>query len=344
MLYGDDTAIAVGSTDDEFKLRSGMEFSLQSRWTASMVKEDGKRLVNAFHVSADVFDNGVSRLMLWWKSLWVGVIAAGIGALCGALIMSRFRTELIPTESTGTAQENGRLICDWLANRKGESIILASLSKGGTDVRMAMLQSGANDRFRNVIGWINVGGILYGSPMASWILNRSIQTITYRILFRWFRLRFQFRTSLERRNGGDLDVDLIGMTVITGTAPRGYELSAHFRQKGIRVVLGGPHVTLVPEDAQPHADSIVVGYAEEEWPRLLRDYIAGTLHPRYTQSPNLDLAGYPRPRRSVLPPAPLSDVACFRGDARVCPQLLVLCRAKCMGTQTVSKACRRDHR
>lgn len=91
MLYGDDTAIAVGSTDDEFKLRSGMEFSLQSRWTASMVKEDGKWLVNAFHVSADVFDNGVSRLMLWWRSLWVGVIAAGIGALCGALIMSRFR-------------------------------------------------------------------------------------------------------------------------------------------------------------------------------------------------------------------------------------------------------------
>lgn len=90
-LYGGDTAIAVGSMDDEFKLRSGMEFSLHSRWTASMVKEDGKWLVNAFHVSADVFDNGVSRLMLWWRSVWVGVIAAGVGALCGALIMARVR-------------------------------------------------------------------------------------------------------------------------------------------------------------------------------------------------------------------------------------------------------------
>jgi len=99
----------------------------------------------------------------------------------------------------------------------------------------------------------------------------------------------------------DLEADLVGMTVITGTAPRAYELSEHFRLRKIPVVLGGPHVTLVPDDAQPHADSIVVGYAEEEWPRLLRDFAANRLQPRYTQSPALKLAGYPLPDRSVLP-------------------------------------------
>jgi radical SAM superfamily enzyme YgiQ (UPF0313 family) len=99
----------------------------------------------------------------------------------------------------------------------------------------------------------------------------------------------------------NLTADLIGMTVITGTAVRAYELSRNFRQRGIPVVLGGPHVTLVPDDAQPHADSIVVGYAEEEWPRLLRDFVAGGLQPRYTQSPQLNLAGFPLPDRSVLP-------------------------------------------
>src|SRR5688500_13372314 len=46
----------------------------------------------------------------------------------------------------------------------------------------------------------------------------------------------------------DLDVDMIGITVITGTAPRAYELAAHFRARGKTVVLGGPHVTLIPED------------------------------------------------------------------------------------------------
>lgn len=97
------------------------------------------------------------------------------------------------------------------------------------------------------------------------------------------------------------DADLVGMTVITGTAMRAYELSAHFRARGIPVVLGGPHVTLVPEDAQPHADAIVVGYAEEAWPQLLRDFAAGRLQPRYDQRPGLSLANLPFPRRDLLP-------------------------------------------
>jgi radical SAM superfamily enzyme YgiQ (UPF0313 family) len=98
-----------------------------------------------------------------------------------------------------------------------------------------------------------------------------------------------------------IDADLIGLTVITGTAPRAYELSDRFRADGITVVLGGPHVTLIPEDAQPHADAIVVGYAEDTWPKLLRDYARGQLQPRYDQSPALDLADRPFARRDLLP-------------------------------------------
>ncbi len=99
----------------------------------------------------------------------------------------------------------------------------------------------------------------------------------------------------------DLEVDLVGLTVITGTAVRAYELADHFRSRGIKVVLGGPHVTLIPEDASPHADAIVVGYAEDSWPRLLRDLIRGELESRYDQSPDLDLADRPFARRELLP-------------------------------------------
>ena len=99
----------------------------------------------------------------------------------------------------------------------------------------------------------------------------------------------------------DLDVDLVGLTVITGTANRAYELANHFRARGITVVLGGPHVTLIPDDAAPHADAIVVGYAEDTWPQLLRDHLAGALQPRYTMAPGLDLAGRPFARRDLLP-------------------------------------------
>jgi radical SAM superfamily enzyme YgiQ (UPF0313 family) len=102
----------------------------------------------------------------------------------------------------------------------------------------------------------------------------------------------------------DLDADIVGMTVITGTACRAYELAGRFRSRGIAVVLGGPHITLIPEDAEPHADAVVVGYAEETWPELLRDFAGGgvkALRKRYVQSPNLKLEGLPFPRRDLLP-------------------------------------------
>lgn len=98
----------------------------------------------------------------------------------------------------------------------------------------------------------------------------------------------------------DLDVDLVGITVITGSAPRAYTFAKHYRSKGIPVVLGGPHVTLVPDDAAPHADAIVTGYAEDTWPQLLRDFVAGHLQPQYNQNPDLSLAGRPIPRRDLL--------------------------------------------
>jgi radical SAM superfamily enzyme YgiQ (UPF0313 family) len=99
----------------------------------------------------------------------------------------------------------------------------------------------------------------------------------------------------------DLDVDLVGLTVITGTAMRAYQLADHFRKRGITVALGGPHVTLIPDDAGPHADAVVVGYAEDSWPQLLRDFKHGHLQPRYDQAPDLSLADRPYPRRDLLP-------------------------------------------
>lgn len=98
-----------------------------------------------------------------------------------------------------------------------------------------------------------------------------------------------------------LAADLVGLTVITGTAPRAYELADAFRARGITVVLGGPHVTLMPDEAQRHADAVVVGYAEDTWPQLLREFSAGTLQRRYAQAPGLSLAGRPFARRDLLP-------------------------------------------
>src|SRR5213083_3211168 len=78
-----------------------------------------------------------------------------------------------------------------------------------------------------------------------------------------------------------LDADIIGMTVITGTSKRAYELARAYRAQGKTVVLGGPHVTLVPDEAATHADAIMVGYAEDTWPELLRDFAGGEMKREY---------------------------------------------------------------
>ena len=98
----------------------------------------------------------------------------------------------------------------------------------------------------------------------------------------------------------DLDADLVGMTVITGSSLRAYELSAHYCRRGIKVVLGGPHVTLMPDEAAQHADAICTGYADRAWPELLRDFSRGAMKPRYVQAPDLDLAGLPFARRELF--------------------------------------------
>jgi hypothetical protein len=99
----------------------------------------------------------------------------------------------------------------------------------------------------------------------------------------------------------DLDADLVGISAITGTAPRAYEIADDFRSQDVPVVLGGVHPTLRPEEAMAHADSVVTGYAEETWPQLLHDFMNGGMQRRYDQDPDLDLSSSPRPRRDLLP-------------------------------------------
>jgi radical SAM superfamily enzyme YgiQ (UPF0313 family) len=96
------------------------------------------------------------------------------------------------------------------------------------------------------------------------------------------------------------EADLVGLTFMSHQAPRAYQLAAGFRSRGIPVVMGGFHATLAPDECQEHADALVLGEAEEAWPRLLRDFQAGNMETRY-QSPKLsDLKNLPVPRYDLL--------------------------------------------
>jgi radical SAM superfamily enzyme YgiQ (UPF0313 family) len=83
-------------------------------------------------------------------------------------------------------------------------------------------------------------------------------------------------------------------------AERAYELAAAFRRRGVPVVLGGFHVSLAPEEALEHADSIVFGEAEGAWPELVQDAEAGKLKRVYQAAQPSDLQGLPPPRYDLL--------------------------------------------
>lgn len=115
----------------------------------------------------------------------------------------------------------------------------------------------------------------------------------------------------------NLEADIVAMTVITGSAMRAYELAALYRQQGKTVVLGGPHITLMPEEAKEHADAVVLGYAEESWPRLLRDFTKGCLKAVYRMEDGFNLnkdENLPFPRRDLLKKKAYSTIHTFEAS------------------------------
>lgn len=78
--------------------------------------------------------------------------------------------ELIPLASTGTLAENSQAILKWLAENRGKKIILISVCKGGADVKFALGSTNGQERFDDVLAWVNICGTLNGSPVAELLL------------------------------------------------------------------------------------------------------------------------------------------------------------------------------
>ncbi|MCU0693012.1 MAG: cobalamin-dependent protein [Polyangiaceae bacterium] len=79
----------------------------------------------------------------------------------------------------------------------------------------------------------------------------------------------------------DAPTDLVALSVCTFSAKRAYEIAARYRARGVPVVMGGFHPTLMPDEAAEHADVVAIGDAEGAWPDILTDFARGTLKPRY---------------------------------------------------------------
>lgn len=98
------------------------------------------------------------------------------------------------------------------------------------------------------------------------------------------------------------DVDLVGLSLMTARATRGYQIADEYRKRGVPVVFGGSHPTLVPDESMQHADAIVIGEAELTWNELLDDLKKGTLKQVYRSPRWVDMDEVPIPRRDLLSP------------------------------------------
>ena len=117
----------------------------------------------------------------------------------------------------------------------------------------------------------------------------------------------------------DADVDIVGITCYTMTAPRVYEIADEFRKRGKKVVLGGYHPTAMPDEAIQHADSIVLGEAEASWPKLLKDAENGNLKQFYGPDEDFSMDDIPLMRRDLIVHNPLlGAVQSSRGCTNKC--------------------------
>lgn len=120
--------------------------------------------------------------------------------------------------------------------------------------------------------------------------------------------------------------DLVAISVMSKTAHRAYQIADACRKRGIKVVLGGIHPTVLPAEASAHADAVVIGEAETLWPRVLADFQAGLLQRFYRQEGAVDMGLSPLPQREIFSAhsrsyIPMDVVQTTRG----CPFLCDFC-------------------
>ncbi len=98
----------------------------------------------------------------------------------------------------------------------------------------------------------------------------------------------------------DQETDVVGITSYTTNIHRAYQIADEFRRRRVPVVMGGMHVSMEPEEAKEHADTIIIGEAEETWPQFINDFRNGIKKEVYEATERPSLINLPIPRFSLL--------------------------------------------
>ncbi|MDR3294225.1 MAG: B12-binding domain-containing radical SAM protein [Clostridiales Family XIII bacterium] len=136
-------------------------------------------------------------------------------------------------------------------------------------------------------------------------------------------IRIVDETINEKPNYGT-DWDLVGISMMTAQSSRGYRIADRFRQRGVKVVIGGYHASVLPDEALLHCDAVCVGEGETVWRRILDDAAQGALAGIYKAETLIDLKDAPWPRRSLVREKRFG-VKNFIQTSRGCPNACSFC-------------------
>jgi radical SAM superfamily enzyme YgiQ (UPF0313 family) len=118
--------------------------------------------------------------------------------------------------------------------------------------------------------------------------------------------------------------DLVGITVMTTQSTRAYKIAKRFRDKGVKVVMGGYHVSYLPDEALEHCDAVCIGEGEKVWQQMLLDAENNTLKQKYMADELIDLSEVPWPKR-VLASKRKAGMKNFIQTSRGCPYQCSFC-------------------
>jgi len=169
---------------------------------------------------------------------------------------------LIPVSSTGSLNENATIIAEWLDQNRHDPLILVSVSKGGSDLKCALARADAARLFGQVVAWVNLCGILDGTPMADWLLSPALLARANRLVYRLRGRSLAFVTDMRRYPGCALDFPLTLPARLRAVHVIGFPLRRHLHNGLARRC----HVRL--ESFGPNDGSILLADAPS-WPGQL---------------------------------------------------------------------------
>lgn len=134
-----------------------------------------------------------------------------------------------PVSSTGTLAENAAILAGWLPAQDGAPLVVVSVSKGGSDLKAAFARPDAARVFANVAGWINLCGILDGTPMADWLLSPHLLARVNRFVYRIRGRSLDFLSDMQRYPGCPLEFPLALPAHLRAVHVVGFPLHRHLR-------------------------------------------------------------------------------------------------------------------